>query len=283
MADFVSFAREQGLLLEHAAPVSRIKYVPTVLHPKKKRGSYWFDGQRGWVCAHDAETGVVWFNDKDSKPWTEADKRVWREKKHAAQLALAKDQQEAADRAQAVLNTCKVMPHGYLRLKGFPDQRTLVTPQDDLFLPMRDVRTNVLLGSQTIHWNPQTREWGKKYEWGMRAGGAVLWMGPLAPQETWLVEGYATGLSVLAAIEMTRLSARVCVCFSAHNLAKVAPLIPGTVYVFADNDASGTGQKAATASGRPWTMPDEVETDANDLHQEMGIYAVSAKLMEVRQ
>jgi putative DNA primase/helicase len=43
--------------------------------------------------------------------------------------------------------------------------------------------------------------------------------------------------------------------------------------VVADNDASGTGQKAAESIGLPWMMPDTIGQDFNDLHQSEGLGA----------
>jgi putative DNA primase/helicase len=48
--------------------------------------------------------------------------------------------------------------------------------------------------------------------------------------------------------------------------------------VCADNDASGAGERAAKATGLPYTMPPDTGTDFNDMHQACGIYAVIAAL-----
>ena len=72
------------------------------------------------------------------------------------------------------------------------------------------------------------------------------------------------------------------VCFSASNLIQVADQIKGRRYVFADNDESLTGQKAAEATGLPWVMADTVGWDANDLHMKMGLFAVVKKVMEAQ-
>ena len=74
----------------------------------------------------------------------------------------------------------------------------------------------------------------------------------------------------------------VVVCFSASNLIQVADQIPGKRFVFVDNDESKTGEKAAQATGLPWTMADEVGWDANDLHTRNGLFQVVAKIMECR-
>ena len=77
--------------------------------------------------------------------------------------------------------------------------------------------------------------------------------------------------------------ASVVVCFSASNMVQVAEQIPGRRFVFADNDESQTGEKAAQQTGLPWTMADTVGWDANDLHTHSGLFAVVAKIMQCRQ
>jgi putative DNA primase/helicase len=79
------------------------------------------------------------------------------------------------------------------------------------------------------------------------------------------------------------LKASVVVCFSASNMVQVADQIPGKRYVFADNDASETGAKAAEATGLPWTMCDSVGWDANDLHKKDSLFAVVKKIMDLRR
>ena len=101
--------------------------------------------------------------------------------------------------------------------------------------------------------------------------------------ECWLVEGFATGLSVRNALRSVGIHASVVVCFSAHNLVAVSNQIPGRRFVFADNDESGTGQTVAQETGLPWTVADQVGWDANDLHTHQGMFAVVQKIMDCRR
>ena len=142
--------------------------------------------------------------------------------------------------------------------------------------------TDKLQGFQEIYWDEPNRKYEKKMLHGMRAKNAVYYMGSKEAQETWLVEGYATGLSLQKALRSVGLRASVAVCFSANNLVQVANQFIGNRYVFADNDESKTGEKAAIETGLPWTMADEVGMDANDLHQKHGLFAVVKKFMELR-
>lgn len=188
---------------------------------------------------------------------------------------------QAAVHAQALLDRCVVKRSNYLSGKGLPDVLAL-DAEEILVVPMRDVETNELRGVQTIKWLPGTREWEKKMAFGMRAKGAVLWLGSKRARETFLCEGYATGLSIELALRRLRLNAAVVVCFSAGNLAHVAPLISGKRFVVADHDRSGAGEAAARAAGLPYCMSPVLGEDANDLHVRAGLTALASLLMGVR-
>jgi putative DNA primase/helicase len=87
----------------------------------------------------------------------------------------------------------------------------------------------------------------------------------------------------MAARQM-RLNAVVLVCFSDSNMVHVASLLKGgRRYVFADNDKSGAGERAAKDTGLPYCMSPTLGDDANDLHKREGLLAVCALLMQVRR
>jgi putative DNA primase/helicase len=152
-----------------------------------------------------------------------------------------------------------------------------------LLVPMRHLESNTLQGAQLIRWDEPARKWVKKMIPGMRAKGAVLRLGDRTTPETFLVEGYVTALSVHAALRSAGLRASVLVCFSANNLEFIAPQVRGRAFVFADHDASGTGQRVAEATGLPWCMSLIVGEDANDLHARAGLMAVCQQIMFVRR
>ncbi|NZA01200.1 hypothetical protein H0I39_04415 [Ottowia beijingensis] len=110
---------------------------------------------------------------------------------------------------------------------------------------------------------------------GMRAKGSVFRIGSPKARRTWLVEGYATGLSLHAALTLLRLPDAVLVCFSASNLKYVASVVHGVRLVFADNDASGTGERVARETGLPYCMAPVVGWDANDMHIKQGVFALA--------
>ena len=93
--------------------------------------------------------------------------------------------------------------------------------------------------------------------------------------------GYATGLSVDAALSFAALggSRGVLLGRQPHLCGRK---FTGRHYVFADNDASLTGERSAWKTGLPYAMSDEFGQDANDLHQAAGVMAVAKKVMEAR-
>lgn len=187
----------------------------------------------------------------------------------------------AADLSQKLIDACVMETHYYLNSKGLPDTSGLVA-DGVLVIPMRNLETNQLQGAQTIEWIAGERRWEKKMVFGMRAKGAVLRLGHKRAKETFLVEGYATGLSVEMALRRLRLDASVLICFSDSNLAHVAAMLTGRAFVFADNDVSGAGEKAAKKTEFPYAMSDTVGEDANDYHQRAGLMALCKKIMDVR-
>ena len=189
----------------------------------------------------------------------------------------AKRRAEAVRKTELLIKTAQVDVHPYLAAKGLADSRAMVLPDGALVIPMRDVQNNALRGAQIIRL--EDNEWAKKMMPGMRARGAVLRLGRGA--ETVLCEGYATGLSIDLAATLLRLNVSVLVCFSAGNLTHVAGLIGGKRYVFADHDVSKAGEQSAIKAGLPYVMSPDIG-DANDLHQQRGLMAVSKLLMEVR-
>jgi putative DNA primase/helicase len=280
MTSFIDFARTYGVEISALRSGDRIWRCPTTTHPRSRNGAYYFDGSRGWCQNWETGEPAQWWNDPHAKPWTDSDKAAWARRRDEEARERARRQRLAANRAAELLATCESKPHNYLAGKGFPDVPAMVAPDYAMVIPMRDVQSNELLGAQVIA--IEDGQWAKKMLPGMRAKGAVLRLGPKRVTESVLVEGFATALSVEAAVKRLCIQAAVYVTFSANNLAHVADLLAGKRYVFADNDASGTGERVAEATGLPWVASDVVGEDANDLHQRAGVMTVAKLLLAAR-
>ena len=178
-------------------------------------------------------------------------------------------QQAAATLAERLILKATVQIHPYLERKGFPHATGLVL-QDYLLVPMRHHQSGALQSLQRI-----AEDGSKRFLSGGKAGGAVFALGRSRGNDApWFCEGYATALSVKAALKQLSLNAPVVACFSAANLQAVAH----KGYVVADNDSSGTGERYAKATGLPYWMPPDVDTDANDFHLAYGIGKLASEL-----
>lgn len=193
-----------------------------------------------------------------------AAERHTQEGKRREQEAMA-----AARKAQWILDQCKHEQHAYLQTKGFPDLEGLVWRPNEtdnlLCIPM--YAKGKLAGLQMID-----RDGGKKYLTGQVTSQAEFCIdsGAIKPLEFW-VEGYASGLSLLACLNALKLRYRIHVTFSANNLKRMAH----SGFVIADNDASETGLRAAQATGLPFWMPETTGTDINDFHKQQGTFRAS--------
>lgn len=277
---FEDFARAHNVEISNLFPSERIIRCGTVDKPKSKNGAYFWDGKKGWVFNWAKDAKVNWF--ESDVVWTPQEKSEWMARRQSAQSEQSKRHSMVAEKAESTLRSAKLENHPYLEFKGFPDAKGLVVGEK-LLIPMRNVVTNKVCGYQEIFWNPETRKHEKKMLAGMRAKNAILTLGNRSVSEFWLVEGYATGLSVKKALESCGLDSAVVVCFSANNLADVADQIQGKKFIFADNDVSLVGQKTAESTGLPWTMADKVGFDANDLHVKDSLFALVGKIIALRK
>jgi len=255
---FVEHAQAHGLMINYAIADGKWHRVPTTDKPRKRNGAYVFDGYNGVVKNWATMDTFARYGGPVSKIIRRFDD-IEEQIKHA----------RAANQAMELIKSAVVKNHPYLTAKGFPKATGLVVGEE-LIVPMRDYKTGKVTGAQRIKGSGE-----KLFIPGTRAKGSVFVLG--RGQESWLVEGYATGLSVAAALKLMYRPAQVVVCFSASNLGYVAERIGGRRFVVADHDASGTGERVAVASYMPWVMP-EMLGDANDLHQAQGLLAVRSML-----
>ena len=283
-ADFHSFAAERGLIIRHIVSGRWVR-VPTITHPRKRNGAYFFAGEYGFVQDWaNMETVDVWQDKRERTPFDQvALQKRMADSQKAYSLQRSKAHHEAAVKAAQLLREAEMGEHAYLHNKGFKDTRGFIDDAGRLLIPMRDCISDDLRGIQAIEWLPDERVFKKKMQHGMKAKGAIFRLGNKTAFEAFLVEGYATGLSVYTALKQLRLNASVVCCFSDSNMVHVAALLKGKKFIFADNDESQAGEKAAIKTGLPYGMSEEIGEDANDLHIRAGLMAVCKKVMEIRR
>lgn len=276
--NFLSHAAAHGLVIQDLIADGRWHRCRTEDKPRKKNGAYLFDGVRGVVINFATMVhGSVFRPDGKAE---QIDRSLIREMQAEAAKAERMRRMDAQALAADMVKRASIQPHPYLAAKGFPQEQGLVL-DEDLLIPMREFTLYRQINSvQSI--SPD----GKKlFLPGGKAKGSVYFIGPMVPNERWLCEGYATALSVRAALRELHRDAQVVVCFSAGNLAHVGQLVKGLkpeAYVMADNDQSGAGAKAAEETGLPWVMSPAVGEDANDFHMRAGIRALASLIRTVR-
>lgn len=253
--NFIEFAASYGLHIEHLIE-GRWQRVRTEKR-HKRNGAYKFLGSVGFVQNHATmENVAIW---REGGTGQAVDRAAFRAQLRKANLEREDGYRRAAAKAQALLDAATLGVHPYLKCKGFPKETGFVLGKE-LLLPMRDcVDYRKLNGVQRI--DP---DGNKLFLTGMRAQGAVFKIGNDYAPERWLCEGYATGLSLRAALADLRRKALVVVCFSDSNMVHVAPKVRQPVRVMADNDVSGAGKRAAEKIGFSWVMPPDEGDDAND-------------------
>jgi putative DNA primase/helicase len=214
----------------------------------------------------------TWHDDTQVDAATAA-KLLEKARAQAREYARLQRQQQsrAADKAAQMIRDATMATHPYLVRKGFPNLLGLVHA-DKLVIPVRDATDY----SHVISVQMIGADGEKKFLTGGRTRCGVYRIGviPGHARRVVLCEGYATGLSLYAALQRLPGPCSIIVCFSAGNLELVAEHFPAAL-VCADNDESKRGEQAARATGLAWCMPPDVGTDFNDMHRERGVYAVT--------
>lgn len=286
MSDFVSFARAHGLMIDYAEPDNRWRRCKTVDKPQRKNGAYVWSGINGVV--RNYATMLDFATWKASDDFQQVPMRDYREMRRKAAAEEAARHAKAAAKADRIVKASQlitpapgvpwkpwrpgkeaVLAHPYLIRKGLPEAACLVY-EGQIIVPMRVERQHrrELVNVQRINADGE-----KRFLTGGRAKGAVHHIGPSNAREVWLVEGYATGLSLLAALRGMYRNASVVVCFSAGNLK-----YDGATHVMGDGDDAG--REAAKATGLPWVdCPDGM--DANDLHVKHGLGALQKAIRQI--
>lgn len=267
---FLDFARACGIIIDNYPPVGRWVRLPTVDKPKHRNGAVKWMQDHGFCQNHATQTEVaVWRDAGESKHVDQADLS---RKAKAAQDDITAGQKRAAEKAEWILSQCSLDIHEYLKAKGFPEERANVWETDDnkrvLVIPMR-------VGEKIVGCQLIDKDGGKKFLYGQRTSDAAFVFNNRGPAV--LCEGYATALSIRAALNAIKARYTIHVCFSAHNLGRIAKTLP-TGLVVADNDASGTGERIARETAWPYFMPPTVGDDFNDYHRATTLFKCSQAL-----
>jgi len=268
--EFMDFARAHGLIIRDLVH-GKICRCPTENKAGKRNGAFYFDRDFGWVQDWSIHPEIqLWKSDKVLTETELAEQKMRMESSRKAYVKLRCQKQAiAADKAKWILEQTELDRHAYLEKKGFPKSVGNVwhrEEQDPLLCIPMFYRDN-LCGVQLIG---STGE--KKFLTGQRCSDAVFSIGK--GKEIFLVEGYASALSLQAILGALKRPYTIITTFSAGNMAKVAKTHPGA-FIVADNDESGTGQRVARESGCKWWMPETTGQDVNDLHIEIGTFKTS--------
>jgi phage/plasmid primase-like uncharacterized protein len=271
--DFIQFARSHGIIINDYPPVGSWKRYPTEDHPRKRNGAVKYMGSHGFVQNHATSTVVSLWKPEASDRLTSPDMRAIIISQARAEQERKKLSTEAVNKSVRMLNESGYRTHAYLEAKGFPDEQGSVLNIENkpvLLIPMRVGKS--LVGVQQI-WEDGT----KKFLYGQRTSGATFTFDNKGINI--VCEGYATALSVRAAMKQMKHRYTIHVCFSAGNMVKVAAGLESGL-VIADNDKSGTGQQAAAEIGWPVWMSDLEGEDANDCQRRIGLFAFSQSLTQ---
>lgn len=267
--NFLDFAAAHGLRIQFLIADGRWHRCPTEDKPRKKNGAYLFDGEKGVVKNFATMQDYAAY--REGARVGPVDKAALRARRAIAEAEVRAKQQEARQNALAMLQRAAIGPHPYLAAKGFPDEVGFVL-DGELLIPMRDFNAyRNVLSLQRI-----AESGSKLFLPGGKTKGAVFLLGTNF-RERWLCEGYATALSLRAALRYLHRDASIVVCFSASNLTFIGKQLKAG-FVMADNDESRAGEMAARESGLPFVMPPVVGMDANDMHKADGL-ARLAKLI----
>lgn len=215
-------------------------------------------------------------DDKHARPspeYLQARQREAQERMTQEGQERERSAQAAARKAGWIMHQAVQEQHAYLYAKGWPEAKGAVwrpsEEQNLLCIPMRI--GEAIVGLQMID-----RDGGKRYLSGQRTSEAEYVISNNGRGAAdWLVEGYATGLSLRECLHALRMRYRIHITFSAGNLVKVAAKY-GDGYVIADRDESGTGERAAQKTGLPYLLPEH--GDWNDHHQSVGAFRASQEL-----
>ena len=260
---------EEGFAVWDAWSKTSAKYQPRVMDSQWKSLKE-EKVQLGTIFHLARQNGYAPEGREPDPQWRQKRRDREREANARGEVAKAKrkkDQAEALKKAHYIIKTAEYRDHPYFDRKGFPEHQSLVY-KNLVVLPIRSWKGDVL-GVQLIDF-----QGNKTFLKDSLIERGRFYIG--RGRERWIVEGYATGLTLAQALRRMARPSEICVAFSVFNAMLLArETEPDRLIV--DNDKSGTGAKYARASGCRWWMPPEIG-DANDFMLKYGIEAVVKEL-----
>ncbi len=205
---------------------------------------------------------------------------------------------EAAAVAVAMLAKAKPAQHPYLISKGFQHERAPVIDAASVLsiagefsrylLPENGGERAIVVparqpGNRITSLQLIWEDGSKKFLFGGEMENAAFRLA--SGNFIWLCEGYATGLSLRAALKALHRADGVVCCFSAYNVKVVANSLRVRRAIVTDNDkpmrqfgGMGTGEWYTRQTNLPYLMPPQLGDDLNDVHMRDGIFAVQRLL-----
>lgn len=257
--DFLNACRNHGILIDNLPPFGMWKRYPTETHPRKRNGAVKWMGDHGFIQDHARDTEVIVWKGEDL-PKHELGRMILKAREDSERR-----QKLAAQKAAYIIKSAEKATHEYINRKGFCNLKVPVF-EGKMVLPMRI--DNRLVGCQMID-----SEGSKRFLSGQITAGASLVINNRGMN--YLVEGYATALSLRAALRHLGMRYTIHVAFSASNLAKLAKTMTRGL-IIADHDP--VGEKIARDSGWSYFISDREGEDFNDLHLRLGLEASAALL-----
>jgi len=261
---FESFAASMGLVSTSYICDGRIHRCRTENNHRSMNGAYLYNGIWGFVQDWSKHVDPVYW--KSDKIIDDADfKRRVEESKRKYLQERSKLNSDACKKADEIIGQCSLNLSPYLARKGFPESDVLVFTKNDLVYTVVPMRIDKqIVGCQIIDPGGE-----KRFIYGQKTRDAYHQIGN--GKNVFLVEGYASGLSLQSILSALKINYSIIVCFSANNLLLLSKKW-SDCFVVADNDKSGTGEKVAKESGKKYYMSPIVGNDINDDHIQLGLF-----------
>lgn len=270
-ADFLNFARQHGLIIERLNCDGQIHRVSTEDKPRGNNGSYMWDGDGfGWVQNWATSDSPVHFKSTKTRSPEELQRSIQvRKRLIDRQRDEVRNKQKAAKiKAQSILAKSPIGHSEYLHNKGLKGFSSHIMYEchntEDVqvtLVPM--YYRDEIVGVQRIY--PKYFNPSKKFLFGQRTKGCYHKIGN--GSRVYVVEGYATGLSLSQCLNKIDRNYSIYVAFSANNMLNIVKHVDNRIFV-CDNDSSETGERVGKQSGCRYFIPPDIDSDFNDFYRD---------------